>query len=171
MAAHVVRPATPGESGLVARLLHDFNTEYRAPTPSVEELTRRLRRLLPRDDVLVLLALPGSAGAGDAGAQSAATGFALLTLRPSVYCDAGVAMLDELYVRPPLRGHGAGTALVEELLEWLRGHGIDEVQVNVDSVDVDARRFYERHGFSDLEPAGPGETGQQSRMLLYQRET
>ena len=166
MATHVVRPATAGEAGLVARLLHDFNAEYRTPTPSVEELTRRFGLLLPRDDVLVLLALPGDAGAG-----SAVAGFALLTLRPSAYCDAGVAMLDELYVRPPLRGHGAGTALVEELLAWLRGRGVDEVQVNVDSVDVDARRFYERHGFSDLEPAGPGETGQQSRMLLYQRET
>ena len=34
----------------------------------------------------------------------------------------------------------------------------------MDEVDVDARRFYERHGFSNTEPGGT------DRMLYYERE-
>ncbi len=167
MATHVVRPAAPEQAGLVARLLHGFNTEFAAPTPTVEEFARRFEVLLRRDDVLVLLALfPGAAEGSDAAAE----GFAPATVRPSAYCDAGVAALEELYVRAHLRGAGAGTALVAELLARLRARGVDELQVNVDSVDADARRFYERHGFSNVEASGPGEAAQQSRLLLYERQ-
>ena len=71
-------------------------------------------------------------------------------------------MLEELYVAPGHRGQGIGTALMGEALAVVRQRGAGEMQINVDEVDVDARRFYERHGFTNIE--------QGSRMLLYIRE-
>jgi hypothetical protein len=71
-----IRTATPGDAGVVGRLLWDFNTEFETPTPSAEEFTIRFARLLTRDEVLVLLA---------GGAEP--TGFAYLTLRPTPYFD------------------------------------------------------------------------------------
>lgn len=155
MSRAAVRQAQVADAPLVASLLHDFNTEYDTPVPDVDVLGERFARLLGRADVLVLLAQED--------------GFAFTTVRPSAYSDAGVAMLEELYVRPRLRGRGLGSALVADLLGRMRASGVDEVQVNVDSVDADARRFYERHGFTNLEGAGPD--GTPSQPLLYVRSS
>lgn len=146
--------AGPADAGAVGRLLHAFNTEFSTPAPTAEQFTVRFGRLLERDDVLVLLA----------GDPAAPVGFAYLTLRPSAYTDGPLVQLEELYVVPARRGAGVGTALVQELLRRARALGCGEVHVGVDEVDADARRFYERHGFSNLE------AGTDYRMLLYRRE-
>ena len=88
MTAPVIRKGTVGEAELVAKLLHDFNTEFDAPVP--ENLELRFAQLIARDDVVVVLA--------------GKVGFAYLTLRPSPYYDGPVAMLEELYVAPAHRG-------------------------------------------------------------------
>ncbi|MEZ5088969.1 MAG: hypothetical protein R2719_04130 [Micropruina sp.] len=43
----------------------------------------------------------------------------------------------------------------------VRRRGGGEMHINVDEIDVDARRFYERHGFVNIEP------GTDYRMLCY----
>ena len=142
----MIRKATVGDAGVVAKLLRDFNTEF--DTPVSDNLEQRFARLLARDDVIVLL-----------GGE---VGFAYLTLRPSPYYDGPVAMLEELYVAPGRRNAGIGTALIRAALAEVLARGAGEMQINVDEVDADARRFYEHHGFTNIE-AG-------SRMLLYIRE-
>ncbi|TIC84970.1 GNAT family N-acetyltransferase [Nocardioides sp. GY 10113] len=153
MGADTVRTATPAEAGLLGRLLWDFNTEFEAATPSVDELATRFARLLALDEVIALLA-------GD----DEPTGFALLTLRPTPYYDGPLAQLEELYVRPDLRDRGIGTALLRRALDLCRGRGAGEMHINVDAVDVDTRRFYERHGFLNILP------GTDYRMLCYLQE-
>ena len=49
------RRATPDDAAAVARLLHDFNTEFSAPIPGTQELESRLTQLLAGNDVVVLL--------------------------------------------------------------------------------------------------------------------
>ena len=136
----IPRLATPDDADEVARLLHDFNTEFDTPSPGAEVLAPRLRALLAGDDTFAILA----------GAP--AVGIALVTLRPNVWYPGPVALLDELYVVPQLRSQGIGTSIVEHLLTLARERGIDLVEINVDEGDVDAQRFYERHGFSSIEP-------------------
>ena len=136
----IPRLATPDDADEVARLLHDFNTEFDTPSPGAEVLASRLRDLLAGDDTFAILA----------GAP--AVGIALVTLRPNVWYPGPVALLDELYVVPQLRSRGIGTAVVEHLLTLAGERGIDLVEINVDEGDVDAQRFYERHGFSSTEP-------------------
>jgi GNAT superfamily N-acetyltransferase len=148
----MVRIAEPGDAAVVAELLHDFNSEFDTPTPGVDVLARRLRTMLASPETIALL-----------GGEPA-TGVALLTLRPNVWYAGPVALLDELYVRPAVRGRGTGTALLLRACEVVRERGAQLFEINVDEVDTDARRFYERHGFLNQLP---GEAG---RMLYYERE-
>ncbi len=139
---------------MVGCMLDEFNTEFDAPTPGAAQLGARFARLLARDDVVVLVA----------GGDETSDGFALLTLRPTPYYDGPLAQLEELYVRPGQRGRGLGSALLETAVRLVRDHQGGEIHINVDEVDIDARRFYERHGFVTVEP------GTDHRMLCYLRE-
>jgi GNAT superfamily N-acetyltransferase len=148
----MVRIARPKDAAAVAALLHDFNVEFDTPTPGAGVLARRLDTLLRGRDTIALLA------------GEPPTGLALVTLRPNVWYDGPVALLDELYVRPALRGQGIGTALVERACALVHERGAELFEVNVDEPDTDAIRFYERHGFLNRPPDGTG------RMLYFERE-
>jgi GNAT superfamily N-acetyltransferase len=148
-----VRRATVTDAATAGRLLFDFNTEFASPTPSAAEFATRFAAMLPRDDVIVLLA-----------EAPEPVGFAYLTLRPTPYGDGPLAQLEELYVRPELRDRGVGTRLLLAALDEVRERGAIEMHINVDEVDVDTRRFYERHGFTNIEP------GEDYRMLFYLRQ-
>ena len=76
---------------------------------------------------------------------------ALVTLRPNVWYAGQVAVLDEMYVVPELRGQGIGSAVIEYLMSISPARRVDLIEINVDEGDVDAQRFYERHGFSMTE--------------------
>ena len=151
-ADHAPRLATSSDVEAVAGLLHDFNREFDVEAPGAEVLAARLRSLLAGDETLAIVA----------GAPAVAT--ALVTLRPNVWHDGPVALLDELYVVPRLRGEGVGSAIIEHLFLVARTMGVELIEINVDEDDRDARRFYERHGFSATDPA----TGEAARY--YSRE-
>jgi ribosomal protein S18 acetylase RimI-like enzyme len=134
------RLATAADADAAAQLLHDFNVEFATPTPGPEAIACRLRELLPTESTFAILAIPP------------ALGVALVTLRPNVWYDGPVALLDELYVAPDRRGEGIGSAMVELMVAECRARGVALIEINVDSSDVDAQRFYRRHGFSDVDP-------------------
>ena len=147
-----VRVADTNEAAVVARLLDDFNREFDTPTPGTAVLTSRLEQLLPGGDVVALLV------------EQPAVGVALLTLRPNVWYDGPVGLLDELYVVGAHRNRGLGTALLGRAEEVVRARGGHLLEINVDGDDTDARRFYERHGYRNSEP------GQDDPLLYYFRE-
>lgn len=144
--------ATRDEVDEIARLLHDFNTEFDTPSPGPIVLSERLRSLLASGDTVAILA----------GAPPCAV--ALVSLRPNVWYPGPVALLEELYVDPALRGQGIGSAIIEVLFDVARARSVALIEINVDEADVDARRFYERHGFSWIDP----DTGE--RAVYFSRE-
>lgn len=150
MASVPVRLASAADSREAAQLLHDFNVEFAAPTPGVAVLAPRLARLLEAGQTFAFLA----------GAP-AATGIALVTLRPNVWFEGPVALVDELYVRPDLRGKSIGSALLRGVAARCRTVGAHFLEVNVDEGDTDALRFYTRHGFSLRQP----DTGERAFYL------
>lgn len=147
-----VRLATPDDAVALAQLLHDFNTEFDTPSPGPGVLAPRLADLLAASSTFAVLA------------GTPAVGLALVTVRPNVWYDGPVALLDELYVAPERRDEGLGTALLAEVIEQSTARGVELVEINVDEGDVDAQRFYVRHGFSAAEP----DTGE--RAFYFFRE-
>jgi GNAT superfamily N-acetyltransferase len=146
------RLATADDAEEIARLLHDFNAEFDTRSPGAEVLADRLRVLLAGDDTIAIVA----------GTPPVAV--ALVTLRPNVWYAGPVALLDEMYVVPGLRGQGISSAVIEYFVSMARARGVDLIEINVDEADVDAQRFYARHGFSATEP------GSAERAFYYFQE-
>jgi GNAT superfamily N-acetyltransferase len=134
------RLADAADAPEVGRLLHDFNTEFGTPSPGAVVLSERLATLLASESMFAILA------------GSPAFAVALVSVRPNVWYAGRVGLLDELFVHPSRRSEGTGAAI----LEFLHGHAltvsIDAIEINVDEGDVDAQRFYERNGYSSIEP-------------------
>ncbi len=152
MDPHSPRVAAVADAATVARLLDAFNREYHTPTPGPEVLAGRLRRLLTNSNVIAYLA-------GDP-----AVGVAVATLRPNVWYDGPVAVIDELYVTSGARGVGIGSALLAAVESSTREQGGRLIEIAVDGADVDARRFYQRHGYTDTT------AGQDQPGFYYHRE-
>ncbi|MFF5230762.1 GNAT family N-acetyltransferase [Dactylosporangium sp. NPDC000521] len=147
-----VRRATAADAGVVAGLLDAFNREFGTPTPGVEVLAGRLERLLAGDELVALLT------------GEPAAGVAVLSFRRSVWSDGPAVMLDELYVKPELRNQRFGHAMLTAACEVAKGRGAEALEINVDGADTDARRFYEAHGFVNVEP------GADEPMYFYYRD-
>ena len=108
--------------------------------PGAAVLEQRLEKLLTTSMTFAVIA-------GDSP-----LGFALVTLRTNVWFDGLVALIDELYVEPSLRSGGISTALMALVEQECRARSVEYVEINVDEGDTDARRFYERLGYSGVDP-------------------
>jgi ribosomal protein S18 acetylase RimI-like enzyme len=146
-----VRPATPDDADLVARLLHDFNVEFDEPAPAVGVLSPRMARLLATDETVVLLA-----GSGP-------DGLAVLRFRAAIWSEGLECYLAELYVVPARRGRGLGRALMEAALQTARKRGADTMDIGVDEPDLPARSLYESLGFTNRTSGG-------DLMFVYERD-
>jgi GNAT superfamily N-acetyltransferase len=151
-AAESARRAAVDDAQAIAGLLHDFNTEFGEPSPGAEVLTARLRVLLAGDRTFALIS------------GSPPIAVALVTLRPNVWYAGQVALLDELYVVPERRGQGIGSSLIGLLRSTAEAMSVDLIEINVDEGDVDAQRFYERHGYAATAP------GSAERAFYYWQE-
>lgn len=148
-----IRRGGTADGGDIARLLHDFNTEFGEPTPAVSWLTASVARLIAAGEITVLLAGEGP------------DGIALFRLRPALWAEGSEAYLQELYVVPALRGQGIGRALLEATMAAVREAGATGIDLNTGETDRAARALYESSGFTNREgsPDGPA-------MLFYERE-
>jgi GNAT superfamily N-acetyltransferase len=146
-----IRRAGVEDAADVARLLHDFNTEYDDPTPPVEILARRVRELLAGEEIVVLLA----------GGEP--LGIALFRVRSSLWSNAADVYLEELYVVPAHRGRGIGRALLEAAIEAAREAGADHFELTTGETDAEARALYESCGMTNREGSSDG-----PRMLYYE---
>ena len=149
----VIRRADVADAPHVARLLHDFNTEFSDPTPGVPFLTERTRLLMADGEITILL-----------GGERP-DGIAVLRFRPSLWTGALDAYLEELYVVPQQRGRGIGRALLEGAMDSARETGAAHIDLATSEDDTAARALYQSAGFTNRErpPDGP-------IMLYYERD-
>lgn len=65
------------------------------------------------------------------------------------------AEIKRMYVIPAERGRGASVAILRKLEENARELGIGVLKLETGSGQPDAVRFYEREGYSKIDPFGP----------------
>lgn len=147
----LVRQATPTDAPLLARMLHDFNTELGDPSPGIDVLSERIAEFIGDDLKTYLLGGEGP------------DGFAQVDFIRSIWSEGPVAHLDELYVVPPMRGQGVGRALMAATLTLARERGAAGAEVVTGEDDTEARGLYESFGFEN-EIEGQDRT----RSLFYE---
>ena len=150
----MVRSAETADAAAIARMLHEFNLEFEEWTPGPDVLEPRVREFIAAGTKVFLVC-------GDQGDE----GFAQLDFIASIWSDEPVAHLDELYVKPELRGGGRGQALMERAVELARERGAPGIEVVTGEDDTAARELYESTGFVN-EIEGPDNT----RSLFYELE-
>ena len=140
-----VRRASAADAAAVARLLHDFNSEFGDPTPGVAVLTERVADVLSSGEATILLLGDGP------------DGLAQLRFRRGIFSEGLDAYLEELYVVPAKRGRGLGRALLEAAMDAAREEGATRIDLGTSEDDVAARALYESAGFINREggPDGP----------------
>ena len=147
----MVRQATSQDAPLIARMLHDFNTEFSEPTPGTDVLSRRVLAFIDSGAMTYLL--------GGSGPD----GFAQVSFRPSVWADEPVGYLEELYVVPGRRGEGVGREIMNAVLGLARERGAAGMEVVTGEDDTAARSLYESLGF-----ANEIEGEKNARALFYE---
>lgn len=93
-----------------------------------------------------LLGDPGLGGVWLVERDGAAVGYAIVTFGYDLEFGGRDAVLTELWIDPPARGTGAGSAALGLLEPALRAHGVHALHLQV-RPENPARRLYERRGF------------------------
>ncbi|AFR49323.1 MULTISPECIES: GNAT family N-acetyltransferase [Gordonia] len=149
------RLATTADAATIADLLDEFNREFDEPSPGPVALARRLHELLSGASTFAVVA----------GAPIVSLG--LVTIRTNVWVEGGIALLDEMYTTPAERSRGLGSAVLTAAVAEATRRGAGEFEIEVDEPDVDAHRFYARHGFPMRDPA----TGDRAFVLRKELST
>jgi len=137
---------------VIARMLHDFNEEFEDPSPGPAVLEPRVRRFIEEQTKFYFLV------------GEDPFGFAQMDYIASIWSDAPVGHLDELYIRPDRRGRGSGRELMEAILADARGRAAAAgMEVVTGEDDTAARGLYESVGFEN-EIEGADNT----RSLFYE---
>lgn len=76
-------------------------------------------------------------------------GFANAVLHPFTWSERSACLLHDLFVRPDLRGSGAGRALVQDLIERGRSEGWDRIYWLTKADNAAARRLYDTFAPAD----------------------
>jgi GNAT superfamily N-acetyltransferase len=133
--AEVRRAGVTDVEALLA-LVGEHAAFERGPPPSVD--AHSLASALQGDPPLLLAWLAERAGE--------VLGYLSATRDYSTWQGRRFLHMDCLYLRPAARGQGLGTALLETLCRHARASGIGQLQWQTPDWNVDAARFYRRHG-------------------------
>ena len=81
----------------------------------------------------------------------ATIGYAVLSWRFCLEYGGKIAHLDEFYLTPPARGHGAGAALIEAIASHCATQGAHRILLDTVVVNSGAREFYRKVHFHSNE--------------------
>jgi len=82
------------------------------------------------------------------GPARAPIGYIVVTFGWSVEFGGLDAIVDEIYVRPPVRGRGIATEVLHALPRALAQGGVKAIHLEVDRTNDTAQRLYTRAGFT-----------------------
>ena len=110
---------------------------------------RELLRAMARDPDAEILVF--DAASSDAEA-SELVGLCIVRVdrAPPILHETERAEITDVGVRPQVRRQGVARALVEEALDWIRDRGVERVELQVASGNVEGQAFWRALGFGDL---------------------
>jgi GNAT superfamily N-acetyltransferase len=135
----VVAPADSRDLPALVALLGELFAQEHDFAPDPDKQLRALRLILAHPERGRLFVLRD-------GRRVAGMANALLTV--STAEGGPVVLLEDVIVAATHRGRGLGRQLVEHVLAWAREQGHPRVTLLTDADNAQARRFYERLGFS-----------------------
>ncbi len=133
----MIRPATEGDVAALVQLIHDLAEFERSPD-SVRFGSEHLHAALfgPSPSVFAHVAEEGGS----------VVGMAIWFLNFSTWTGRNGIYLEDLYVRPEVRSHGIGQALITELAVVARRAGYARIDWSVLRWNKSAIGFYESLG-------------------------
>lgn len=137
----MIRPARPADIPVIYQLVRDL-ASYESSLPDVTGTEEDLRR--------ALLAEPPAVFAHVAEHDGQVGGFALWYLSFSTWEASHGIYLEDLYVRPELRGHGLGRALLAGLARICVERGYPRLEWAVLDWNTPSRGFYASLGAAEL---------------------
>jgi len=82
------------------------------------------------------------------GPRKAPVGYLVVTFGWGIELGGMEAWIDEIYVRPNVRGRGIATEVLAAIARVLRGAGVKVIHLEVARDDAAAIRLYQRSGFA-----------------------
>jgi GNAT superfamily N-acetyltransferase len=141
MAIDAPTPARPEEAPLVTEMLAAQLEEHAIPLASQLLAEAVSGALLDDGRALILVARDGGRPVG----------LAYLSFQWTLEHGGRVLWLEELYVRPALRGRGTGGLLLRATLDVARERGCRAVELEVEASHARAANLYARAGFRPLD--------------------
>lgn len=155
-----LRPVTTADNDALASVLRQVMEEFSAAGAGSSLHDPEIR------DMAAAYSAPGSAYlvVDDGTTVVGGGGFGALAGGDPQVCE-----LRKMYLRPSARGHGLGRALLTRCLEGAATMGYQRMYLETLQTMTDARRLYERHGFTRV--ARPlGHTGHFGCDAWYVRD-
>ena len=133
-----VHLAGPADLDRLLALIERYHTEAALP----HDDAHRRRAVTP------LLAGSPHGAVWLIGPQRAPLGYVLIGFGWSVALAGREGVVDEVYIRPSVRGRGIGTEVLHAIAVSLTGVGVRALHVRLDRTDAAAARFCARVGFA-----------------------
>ena len=133
----VVRPAEPEDRPQLLELMKGYFAFYRRPFPAASKVESFLD-LLQRDRGLGVQLVAEEDGRFH--------GFASLYACLDTMLADRILVMNDLFVDPSSRNRGTGAALFDASLAYASAYGYARLDWVTAAENVDAQRFYERHG-------------------------
>lgn len=86
-----------------------------------------------------------------AGPPNSPIGYIILSFGYSVELGGIDGFVDELYIRPAVRGRGIGGEILQQILPAMAAHGVKALHLEVAHDNTRAQSLYQRHGFRPRE--------------------
>ena len=132
-----LRIATAADAAVLARLIEEFNADYRSITVMAEQAAARLAACQGIETTML------------AEVDGQVAGFACLRLVPYMSGDEPYAELTDLFVAPAYRRRGVGRVLIERIEQMARAGGAAEVIILTGFDNAPAQGLYRALGYGD----------------------
>lgn len=144
-----VRLAQPEEATLIYQFIQkkaEFDRKMGAYSEEIQTTVAKIQQTLFRDRPFAFVMLAEDRGS--------AIGFALYYFRYSSFQGQSSIWLDDLFIDPDMRNNGAGTLLMNKLLQISKENNCSHIAWTADARNAQGLRFYQRLGAEIIEQKG-----------------